>query len=101
MNRKPLGISLISWLAIKTGLARLPKGIGMRHILAVSVLCGIGFTMSIFISSLALHGGAADYSTLSRLGILSGSTMAAVLGYIVLRLSLSSAGLAKVQAAQG
>ena len=98
---KPLGISLISWLAIKTGLARLPKGIGMRHILAVSVLCGIGFTMSIFISSLAFHGGAADYSTLSRLGILSGSTMAAVLGYFFLRLSLSSAGLAKVQAAQG
>jgi len=98
---KPLGISLISWLAIKTGLARLPAGIGMRHILAVSVLCGIGFTMSIFISSLAFHGGAVDYSTLSRLGILSGSTMAAVLGYIVLRLSLSSSGLAKVQAAQG
>ena len=98
---KPLGISLISWLAIKTGLARLPKGIGMRHILAVSVLCGIGFTMSIFISSLAFHGGAADYSTLSRLGILSGSTMAAVLGYILLRLSLSSSGLTKVQAAKG
>lgn len=98
---KPLGISLISWLAIKTGLARLPKGIGMRHILAVSVLCGIGFTMSIFISSLAFHGSAADYSTLSRLGILCGSTMAAVLGYILLRLSLSSAGLTKVQAAKG
>lgn len=97
---KPLGISLISWLAIKTGLARLPKGIGMRHILAVSVLCGIGFTMSIFISSLAFHGAAADYSTLSRLGILSGSTMAAVLGYFFLRLSLSSAGLAQVQAAK-
>ena len=97
---KPLGISLISWLAIKTGLARLPKGIGMRHILAVSVLCGIGFTRSTFTSSRASHGGAADYSTLSRLGILSGSTMAAVLGYFFLRLSLSSAGLAKVQAAK-
>jgi Na+:H+ antiporter, NhaA family len=97
---KPLGISLISWVAVRTGIARLPPGIRMRHIIAVSVLCGIGFTMSMFISSLAFHAGGIDYSTFSRLGILGGSTIAAVLGFVCLRISLSSHGLGKVQAAK-
>ena len=94
---KPLGISLISWLAIKLGIARLPAGCNMRHILAVSVLCGIGFTMSIFIASLAFGVDGSELATLSRLGILCGSTLAACLGYAVLRMSLSSSGLPLVQ----
>lgn len=85
---KPLGISLISWLAIKLGVARLPEGISFKLIMAVSVLCGIGFTMSMFIASLAFTAEGQDYGTLSRLGILCGSSLAAVIGYWVLRVSL-------------
>lgn len=85
---KPVGIFAFSWLAVKMGLARLPEGVNFKQIFAVSLLCGIGFTMSIFISSLAFVGNAEEYITLSRLGILIGSTLAAVIGYFTLRLVL-------------
>lgn len=87
---KPLGITLISYLALKLRVVRLPEGVHFGQIMAVSVLCGIGFTMSMFISSLAFSSAeAATYMTLSRLGILTGSSMAAVCGYLVLRSTLS------------
>ncbi|OQQ10399.1 Na+/H+ antiporter NhaA [Vibrio splendidus] len=85
---KPLGIFLFSWGAVKTGVAKLPEGVNFRNIFAVSVLCGIGFTMSIFISSLAFGPTNADFDTLARLGILMGSTTAAILGYFLLSISL-------------
>ncbi|WP_261881710.1 Na+/H+ antiporter NhaA [Vibrio pelagius] len=85
---KPLGIFLFSWGAVKTGVAKLPEGVNFRNIFAVSVLCGIGFTMSIFISSLAFGSTNADFDTLARLGILMGSTTAAILGYVLLSVSL-------------
>lgn len=85
---KPLGIFSFSWAAVKLGVAKLPEGINFKHIFAVSVLCGIGFTMSIFISSLAFGQANEAYDTYARLGILMGSTTAAVLGYSLLRLSL-------------
>ncbi|MFA0117573.1 Na+/H+ antiporter NhaA [Vibrio breoganii] len=85
---KPLGIFSFSWLAVKAGVAKLPAGIDFRHIFAVSVLCGIGFTMSMFIASLAFTGANADFNTHARLGILMGSTLAAVIGYFLLSVSL-------------
>ncbi|MBA5761560.1 Na+/H+ antiporter NhaA [Vibrio sp. 404] len=85
---KPLGIFSFSWLAVKAGIAKLPEGISMKHIFAVSVLCGIGFTMSIFISSLAFGPTNAEFDTYARLGILMGSTTAAILGYFLLHISL-------------
>ncbi|SON48866.1 Na+/H+ antiporter NhaA [Vibrio tapetis] len=85
---KPLGIFSFSWLPVKFGVAKLPQGVNFKHIFAVSVLCGIGFTMSIFISSLAFTGTSAEFDTLARLGILMGSTTAAVLGYFLLHVSL-------------
>ncbi|ELI5739006.1 Na+/H+ antiporter NhaA [Vibrio fluvialis] len=85
---KPLGIFSFSVIAVKAGVAKLPEGINFKHIFAVSVLCGIGFTMSIFISSLAFGSANVDYDTYARLGILMGSTTAAILGYVLLRLSL-------------
>lgn len=91
MIGKPLGIFTASYLAIKAGMATMPEGIGFRQIFAVSVLCGIGFTMSIFISSLAFVGAPEDFSTYSRLGILLGSTISAVVGYMMLSRSLPSA----------
>ncbi|HFG2105721.1 TPA: Na+/H+ antiporter NhaA [Vibrio cholerae] len=85
---KPLGIFSFSWAAVKLGVAKLPEGINFKHIFAVSVLCGIGFTMSIFISSLAFGQANEVYDTYARLGILMGSTTAALIGYSLLRLSL-------------
>ncbi|WP_305842255.1 Na+/H+ antiporter NhaA [Photobacterium leiognathi] len=85
---KPLGIFTACVIAVKCGFAKLPDDIGFKHIFAVSVLCGIGFTMSIFISSLAFVGADESFSTYSRLGILLGSTVAAVVGYVLLSRSL-------------
>lgn len=85
---KPLGIFSFSYLAVKAGLAKMPEGINFKHVFAVSVLCGIGFTMSIFISSLAFVGAPEDFSTYSRLGILLGSTVSAVVGYTLLSRTL-------------
>jgi Na+:H+ antiporter, NhaA family len=85
---KPLGVFTISWLSVRLGIAQLPPGVNFRQIFAVSILCGIGFTMSMFIASLAFEHGGMDYGSYSRLGILVGSTLAAVVGYVALRLSL-------------
>lgn len=95
---KPLGIFSFSWLAVKAGVAKLPAGIDFRHIFAVSVLCGIGFTMSMFIASLAFTGANADFNTHARLGILMGSTLAAVIGYFLLSVSLPKKAEAENQA---
>ncbi len=83
---KIVGISLFSWLAIKTKIAALPKGISFKHIVGVSILGGFGFTMSLFIGSLAYSDSALLAS--GKIGILAGSIIAGVLGYLVLRLTL-------------
>lgn len=88
---KPLGIFSVSWAAVKLGVAKLPEHVNFRQIFAVSVLCGIGFTMSIFISSLAFVGVDGEYITFSRLGILIGSTIAAIIGYVLLYFVLPKA----------
>ncbi|WP_375753788.1 Na+/H+ antiporter NhaA [Vibrio sp. HN007] len=85
---KPLGIFSFSWVAVKTGIAQLPEGVNFKHIFAVSVLCGIGFTMSIFISSLAFVGVSPEFDTYARLGILMGSSSAAIIGYVLLHTTL-------------
>lgn len=85
---KPIGIMLFCWASLALKITVLPEGITKRHLFAVSILCGIGFTMSIFISSLAFGFNFATLDTYARLGILMGSTLAAVLGYIALRVSL-------------
>ncbi|WP_369309917.1 Na+/H+ antiporter NhaA [Providencia rettgeri] len=82
---KPIGIFLFSWVSVKLGFAKLPESINLKQVFAVSVLCGIGFTMSIFITGLAFDGMDEVYSTYSRLGILIGSTVAALMGYFMLR----------------
>ena len=81
---KPLGVMLVSWLAVKAKLAILPENVGWQQLFGLSVLCGIGFTMSIFIGGLAF-GTASEAFASSRLGILFGSLIAAVFGYILLR----------------
>jgi NhaA family Na+:H+ antiporter len=85
---KPLGITLFCWLGIRLGFARLPEGASMTSIAAVGVLCGIGFTMSIFIASLAYGDLNAELIVLAKLGILCGSLLSAVAGYMLLRCKL-------------
>lgn len=98
---KPVGITLVSYLALKFKLAKLPEGTHFGQIMAVSVLCGIGFTMSMFIASLAFSADAQHFDTLSRLGILCGSTLAAVLGYLILRSTLPAVRLSPIQVKRG
>lgn len=82
---KPLGISLFCWLALKLKLASLPVGTRFSDIMAIGMLCGIGFTMSIFITSLAFDEMHSEMITLSKLGILLGSLLSAVIGYYMLK----------------
>ena len=84
---KQVGVFGSSALAILLGLAERPSGVSWWQLYGVSVLAGVGFTMSLFIGGLAFeHTG--EYSiNLARLGILAGSLLAAITGYVVLRLA--------------
>ena len=85
---KPLGISLFCWLALRLKLAHLPEGTTYQQIMAVGILCGIGFTMSIFIASLAFGSVDPELINWAKLGILVGSISSAVIGYSWLRVRL-------------
>jgi NhaA family Na+:H+ antiporter len=74
---KPLGIVGFSWLAVRLGMARLPDGINWRVLAGAGCLAGIGFTMSVFIASLALEG---ELLYEAKIGILAASAVSAVLG---------------------
>jgi NhaA family Na+:H+ antiporter len=80
---KPIGIIMFSWLAIKMKIASLPQGINWRHITGVGFLAGIGFTMSIFISSLAFE--APNYIDSAKIGIITASIISGLLGILILR----------------
>ncbi len=80
---KQLGIFAILFLTIKSGLSPKPAGANWWQLYAVSVLCGIGFTMSLFIGGLAYTGIEMQASV--RMGVLVGSILSALLGYTILR----------------
>ncbi|MBW3632539.1 MAG: Na+/H+ antiporter NhaA [Chloroflexi bacterium] len=80
---KPLGITLFSWLAVRSGITHLPSVISWRHILGVAFLGGIGFTISLFVADLAFEAG--PLASSARIGILIGSVIAGVAGYLVMR----------------
>lgn len=82
---KQIGIFGACWLAIKLKIAKLPSDIGWWELYAVAMLGGIGFTMSLFISSLAFEQEGAALVTNDRLGILVGSILSAVIGYLILK----------------
>ncbi len=84
---KQIGVFGASWVMIKLGLARMPTGTNMAMLYGVSVLCGIGFTMSLFIGGLAFDD--ASLSAGVRLGVLSGSIVSGFLGYFLLSRMLS------------
>ena len=81
---KTIGVFGASWLLIRFTDASLPEGAGWRQVLAVAVLCGIGFTMSLFIGGLAFSGQAVAYDTQVKLGVIAGSLVSAALGVVLL-----------------
>jgi NhaA family Na+:H+ antiporter len=85
---KPVGIMLFAFLAVRLGAAQLPVGVTWRTLLGAGCLGGIGFTMSLFIGSLALDGPLLDAA---KIGILVGSTVSALLGLILLLAFLPAA----------
>ncbi len=80
---KTLGITLFAVLAVKTGIASLPKKVNFKHIFGVSILGGLGFTMSLFISGLSYTN--AELINSSKTGILLSSLAAGAIGYFVLK----------------
>ena len=105
---KPIGIVLATWIGAKLKLGSLPKGVTWRHALGAGVLAGMGFTMSIFITTLAFSSGGGhaeilgfklaspailataspeEIVNLSKLAILVASTLAGIIGYLILRTS--------------
>jgi Na+:H+ antiporter, NhaA family len=85
---KQVGVFGFTWLAIRLGFGKLPEGAGWMPLYGVAALCGIGFTMSLFISSLAAEQVGTGMLVDNRLGILCGSLLSAVIGYLVLAYSL-------------
>lgn len=83
---KQLGVFGFSWLAIKLGLASLPARSNWKQLYGVSILTGIGFTMSLFVDSLA-YNDTQIYHYADKLAILLGSFLAGIVGYLVLRYS--------------
>ena len=85
---KQIGIFGLCWLAVKTKLAPLPHGMNWKTLYGTAALCGIGFTMSLFIGSLAFEESGVNRLFDERLGIIAGSLFSGVLGYLILRKTL-------------
>lgn len=86
---KQVGVFTFAWLAVKSGVARLPSGVKFSHIYGAAILCGIGFTMSLFIGMLAFENSATgEVIVIDRLGILAGTLFSAIAGYAVLHFVL-------------
>ena len=79
------GILFFCWLGVKLGIAKLPQDLGWQHIYGAALLCGVGFTMSLFIGSLAFEETGVNLIFDERLGIILGSLMSGITGYLVLK----------------
>lgn len=82
---KPLGITLLSWLAVRNGFAEKPPDISWPQLVSASFLAGIGFTMSLFIANSAFNH--TSLLGMAKIGILVASVLAAVLGWVLLQLT--------------
>ena len=88
---KQLGVAGAVWLAVKLGVARRPGGLTGMQLWGLSLLCGIGFTMSLFIGLLAF-GDSAALQDQTKIGVLIGSAVSAVAGWVVLRMAPAQSG---------
>jgi NhaA family Na+:H+ antiporter len=84
---KQVGILGFSWIAVKLKLGSLPEGVNWRKIYAAGILAGIGFTMSLFIAGLAFTED--TLIELSKIGVLSGSLLSGIIGYLLLKSTLN------------
>ena len=82
---KAIGITGATWLTVKSGIAQLPANCSWSAVGSLSLLCGIGFTVSLFIGNLAFPDGQSELINLVKLGVLTGSIIAGVCGYSMLR----------------
>jgi NhaA family Na+:H+ antiporter len=85
---KPLGVTLFTWLAVRIGVTGLPAGVTWRQVHGAGWLAGIGFTMSLFIANLAF--GDTRLLSMAKVGILTASLIAGMVGWVILRLSQTS-----------
>ncbi|MGM8897541.1 MULTISPECIES: Na+/H+ antiporter NhaA [unclassified Psychrobacter] len=83
---KQVGVMVMCWLIFKLGISTMPRGMDYKQIYGAALLCGVGFTMSLFIGGLAFAGDTSLFD--ERLGIIMGSIVSGVAGYIMLKLSL-------------
>ena len=83
---KPLGITLLSWLVVKTGKGGLPEGVTWMQVVGAGCLAGIGFTMSLFIADLAWNDVALIAN--AKIGILAASLLSGIIGFIILSRAL-------------
>jgi NhaA family Na+:H+ antiporter len=86
---KPLGVLVISWFALRLGVATLPAGLSFRHLSVLGVVAGVGFTMALFIAQLAFAD--AQLLAAAKLGVLAASGIAAMVGLALGRLLLTEA----------
>jgi NhaA family Na+:H+ antiporter len=85
---KLIGVFGTTFLAVKSGLAKMPSNSSWVQVFGIALVCGVGFTMSFFVGSLAYEADSPEpYAAWLRLGVIFGSLSAGILGYIVLRLS--------------
>jgi len=87
---KQIGVVTMCSIAVRLRIASRPEGVGWWHLYSTALLCGVGFTMSLFVASPALEQPGAAYPGLDRLGILTGSLVSGILGYLVLRATLAT-----------
>ena len=92
---KPIGITLFVLVVVKLGVARLPDGVSWAQVVGVGFIAGIGFTMSLFVGVLAFEG-LDQMMNAVRLGVLSGSTVAALIGALLLVLAAGKPSPARV-----
>ena len=87
---KPVGVFLSTWIVERAGFAVLPEAVTWRHMFGVAFLGGIGFTMSLFITDLAFESSA--FNIQAKVGILLGSLVAGITGWLLLRNNPASTG---------
>jgi len=87
---KQVGVFGFCWASVKLGIIKLPAEISWATLYGISLLCGVGFTMSLFIGSLAFEATGDNLLFDERLGIIIGSLVSATAGYLVLNKSLKS-----------
>lgn len=88
---KQIGVFGMTALALMTGLAKMPRGLNYGMLWGASLLCGIGFTMSLFIGSLAFEHGDMLQTAAVKLGVIGGSLVSGIAGFVVLKASLKPA----------